>query len=199
MENSIMRGCRPLTGREIVKVTHAFHGRHSKRDRAFFVLGLKTGLRCRELLGLRLGDVWDGKVLKRIYVRRSITKGKRTGFAIPLHPVAAKVLDDFVRSEFAKASPDMPLFFSGQKQSGKTRSLDRSSAWRILKRAYRRAGLQGNTGCHSMRKTFCQNVYRVLNNDLIATQAAMHHSSITSTIRYLTFDNNRVEAAILAA
>jgi len=50
-----------------------------------------------------------------------------------------------------------------------------------------------------MRKTFCQNVYRALDNDLIATQAAMHHASITSTIRYLTFDGERVDAAILAA
>jgi len=194
-----MRGCRPLTEHEIVKVTHAFRGRHAKRDRAFFLLGLKTGLRCRELLGLRLGDVWNGNVLDRIYIRRGITKGKRTGFSIPLHPVAAKTLCCFIESRSWGSALSTPLFPSGKTRAGIVRALDRSSAWRILKLAYRNAGLSGNTGCHSMRKTFCQNVYRALDNDLIATQAAMHHASITSTIRYLTFDGERVDAAILAA
>ena len=195
-----MRGCRPLTGREIAKVIHAFRGRHAVRDRAFFLLGLKTGLRCRELLGLRLGDVWNGNVmLDRVCVRRGITKGKRAGFSIPLHPVAARALRCFIKSYPFERSLNTPLFPSGKVHTGTIRALDRSSAWRILKRAYRTAGLHGNTGCHSMRKTFCQNIYRALGNDLIATQAAMHHASITSTIRYLTFDNERVEAAILAA
>ena len=194
-----MRGCRPFTEREIVKVTHAFRGRHATRDRAFFLLGLKTGLRCRELLGLRLGDVWNGKVLDRISIRRDITKGKRTGFSIPLHPVAAKALRCLIESRSLAGARSGPLFPSGKTRAGTNRPLDRSSAWRILKRAYRTAGLHGNTGCHSMRKTFCQNIYHALGNDLIATQAAMHHASITSTIRYLSFDNARVEAAILAA
>jgi len=195
----MMRGCRPLTEREIAKVTHAFRGRCAKRDRAFFLLGLKTGLRCRELLGLRVGDVWNGRPLDRIYVRRGITKGKRRGFAIPLHPIAAEALRCFIKSYSLGKTLNAPLFLSGKTRAGTIRPLNRSSAWRSLKRAYRTAGLHGNTGCHSMRKTFCQNIYRALGNDLIATQAAMHHASITSTIRYLTFDNNRVEAAILAA
>jgi integrase len=194
-----MRGCRPLTDREVVKVTQIFRGRYARRDRAFFVLGLKTGLRCCELLGLRLGDVWDGRVFDHIYIRRSITKGKRMGFALPMHPVAASALRHFIEADCRDIQRGTPLFCSGKKGGGVFRPLDRSSAWRILKRAYQHAGLQGNTGCHSMRKTFCQNIYRALGNDLIATQAAMHHASITSTIRYLTFDNARVEAAILAA
>jgi len=48
-----MRGCRLRTGREIVKVMQAFHGIYAKRDRAFFLLGLETRLRSRELLGLQ--------------------------------------------------------------------------------------------------------------------------------------------------
>jgi len=76
--------------------------------------------------------------------------------------------------------------------------LDRTSAWRILKSAYRAAGLRGKTGCHSTRKTYAQRVYSALGHDLIATQQAMHHSSITSTIQYLSFDEEKVESAILS-
>jgi integrase len=194
-----MRGCRPFSEREIVQITKAFSGRHAKRNRAFFLLGLKTGLRCRELLGLKVGDVWNGKVLTRVHVRRGVTKGKRMGFSLPLHPLAGRALEDYLDSRPISIGATLALFPSAKCNSSSAQSLNRSSAWRILKYAYRKAGIDGNTGCHSMRKTFCQNVYRALGNDLIATQAAMHHASITSTIRYLSFDNQQVEAAILAA
>jgi integrase len=195
----MMKGCRPLTPKEVTRVIGAFRGRNARRNCAFFILGLKTGLRCRELVGLRLCDVWDGDVLRQIHVRRSITKGKRHGFSLPLHALAANALRTFIESRLLLSPPQAPLFPSSKKRAGQARPLDRSSAWRILKRAYKKAGVKGNTGCHSMRKTFCQNIYLALGNDLIATQAAMHHASITSTIRYLSFDNKRIVAAILAA
>jgi len=196
-----MRGCRPLTDAEISRVTHAFEGRYARRNRAFFILGVKTGLRCHELLGLKLGDVWrGGRVLDRVYVRRAITKGQRTGFALPLHPLAASTLRSYIKKDCRSRLAGAPLFCSAKSGlDGDLRPLDRSSAWRILKGVFRRAGAEGNTGCHSMRKTFCKKVYHALGNDLVATQVAMHHRAITSTLRYLSFDSGRVEAAILAA
>ena len=67
-------------------------------------------------------------------------------------------------------------------------ALNRSGAWRQIKAAYRAAGVHGQTGTHSLRKTYCLKVYRALNNDLVATGAAMRHANIGSTIRYLSFD-----------
>ena len=195
-----MRGCRPFTDAEIARVLHQFRGRHGRRDRAFFVLGLKTGLRCRELLGLRLSDVWRGRVLDRIAIRREITKGKRCGASLPLHPGAVAVLEDYIGADCGGQPHGAPLFRSAKRtREGAARALDRSSAWRRLKAAYRAAGVYGNTGTHSLRKTYCQKVYRALGHDLIATGAAMRHSNVSSTIRYLSFDESQVEAAILAA
>jgi integrase len=68
-----------------------------------------------------------------------------------------------------------------------------------VKGAFRSAHVHGNTGTHSLRKTHCGKIYKALGHDLIATQAAMHHRSIASTIRYVSFDARQVEAAILAA
>ena len=68
----------------------------------------------------------------------------------------------------------------------------------MLKRAYGAAGLRGKLGCHSTRKTYAQKVYSALGHDLIATQAAMRHASITSTIQYLSFEEEKVERAILS-
>lgn len=194
-----MRGCRPLTDEEIARVMQQFRGRHGRRDSAFFLLGLKTGLRCKELIGLRVGDVWNGAVLGRVNVRRQTVKGRRSGFSIPLHHTAASALKDYLTSGRRGAALDAPLFLSAKHCGGRPRPLDRSAAYRRLKCALRQAGVHGYTGVHSLRKTYCEKIYRRLGNDLIATQAAMHHSSITSTIRYLSFDQQQIEAAILAA
>jgi integrase len=194
-----MRGCRPFSDEEIGRVMDRFQGRHALRDRAFFVLGLKTGLRCRELLGLRIGDVWRGRILDRVEVPRRVTKGKRAGFSLPIHPAARAAVGRYIQARCSKLPPEAPLFWSAKGTQKGLRALDRSSAWRRLKKAFRAAGVEGNTGTHSLRKTFCSKVYHALQNDLIATQAAMHHRSITSTIRYLSFDAAAVEMAILAA
>lgn len=107
-----MRGCRPLIDDEIARVMHQFQGRHSRRDRALFVLGLKTGLRCQELLGLRISDLWCGRVLERVKVRRAISKGKKSGVSLPLHPAAAAVLDDYLRHDGRQLPGSAPPFRS---------------------------------------------------------------------------------------
>ncbi len=189
-----------MTEQEVVLVTNCLCGRHGDRNRAFFILGLKSGLRCRELLGLRIQDVWDEGILERIQVRRSTTKGKRYGFSLPMHPLAAASLELYIKNHCANIPVSSPLFRSTKRDplTGQFRALNRSTVWRLLKAAYRTAGLKGNTGCHSMRKTYCQKVYLALDCDLIATQAAMHHTTITSTLRYLSFDSGKVDAAILS-
>jgi integrase len=53
-----MKGCWALTDDEVARVSQAFRGTHAARDRALFLLGVKTGYRISELRSLRVGDVW---------------------------------------------------------------------------------------------------------------------------------------------
>ena len=197
--HQIMRGCRPLTDQEIIDVTNTLTGRHQYRDRALFTLGLKSGLRISCLLSLRIEDLYDGAMLKHINIKRSTVKGKRAGFQHPLHPVAAASVQEYIEHRCFGLPGDTPLFRSDKRNPyGSYRPIGRREAWRLLKRAYKAAGLRGKMACHSTRKTFCQRVYAALKHDLIATQAAMHHSTITSTIQYLSFEEEKLEAAILS-
>ena len=50
-----------------------------------------------------------------------------------------------------------------------------------------------------MRKTFCKNVFRYYNNDLLKTSRAMRHASVMTTILYLSYDDSEVDAGILAS
>jgi hypothetical protein len=56
-----MIGSRPPIKDEITRVLKAFSGMYAARDRALFVLGLKSSFRISEMLSLRVQDVWrDG-------------------------------------------------------------------------------------------------------------------------------------------
>jgi integrase len=93
-----MKGCRPLTDPEIALLTHSFGGTYALRDRAWFVVGLKTGFRIAELLSLRVGDVWQhGRVVDQVTVRRAHMKQQREGRTVPLHPDAKAALAAWVR------------------------------------------------------------------------------------------------------
>lgn len=189
-----MKGCRPLTDPEIVAIKEAFV---RTRDKALFILGLKTGLRISELLSLKVGDVYlHGRVGDVVYVERKHMKKKLEGRAVPLHQDAKIALSVWIKEleEAKKADPNNPLFRSRKGQG----AITRIQAFRILKDAYAANGLMGKLGTHSMRKTFADRIYNRLSRDLIKTQRALGHKSIDSTISYLSFREEEITEAILS-
>jgi integrase len=189
-----MKGCRPLTDPEIEAVKDAFI---RTRDKALFILGLKTGLRISELLSLKVGDVYlRGRIGDVVYVERKHMKKKVEGRAIPLHQDAKVALRVWIKELEAagKADPGSPLFRSRKGQ----RAITRIQAFRVLREVYEAKGLMGKLGTHSMRKTFADRVYNYLDKDLIKTQRALGHKSIDSTVSYLSFREEDIIDAILS-
>jgi len=191
-----MKGARPLTDAE-VKTTA---GQLSARDRALFLLGVRSGFRVSELLSVRVADVLDaaGAVASRVYVERRSMKGHNSGRSVVLHPEAREAIGSWITElrEAGALAPESPLFVS---RKGERQSIGRVHAWRVLRRAYGRAGISGKLGTHAMRKTFAARVYELLGHDLVKTQRALGHASVNSTVAYLSFAESDIEAAILAA
>lgn len=185
-----MKGMRPLTDAEITAIA----AKLGTRDRAFFILGIRTGFRVSELLSLRIADIEHaGEVGKDISVARKSMKGKTEGRTIPLHEEARAALAPWLLELFKRGAPiESPLFPS---QKGGT--ISRQHAWAILNDAYRRAEVFGAIGVHGLRKTFAARVYALVDHDLLKTQKAMGHKSITSTQAYLSFADADVNDAIL--
>lgn len=191
-----MIGCPALSPKELKLALANLNGRYALRDRALVTLGVRTGLRISELLALKVGQVWDGKMtVARFYVARQATKGKHAGASIVLHPDAAKAVARWIKAGGLAANPHGYLFPS-QKQGGGR--LGRKSAWEILHPAFLRAGVMGMAGTHCLRKTFANNVHRALGGDLFRTSKAMRHSSPLTTLRYLSFKQEEIDRAILA-
>lgn len=183
-----MRGSRPLTDLEVAAVSAALN----VRDRAMFILGVRTGFRIKEILSLKVKDVLrpDGSIVDRISVERRNMKGKVSGRSVVLHEDARVVLLAWAKTR--SGMPDSILFVTS---TGKPMS--RYDAWRYLDKAYRSAGCYGRLGTHAMRKTFANRVYKRLGYDLAKTQSAMGHVSINSTVSYLSFAQGDIDAAIL--
>jgi integrase len=100
-----MKGCRPLTDSEIATVKGTFV---RTRDKALFILGLKTVLRISELLSLKVGDVYQyGRLADVVYVERKHMKKKLEGRAIPLHQDAKDALRVWIK-ELEKACESRP-------------------------------------------------------------------------------------------
>lgn len=157
-----MRGCQPLTPDQVAVVLPALRGRMALRDRALFLLGVTTGLRISELLSLDFQDVvMETRQLRQEFaVRRRAVKGRTAGKVCRLQPVAAEAVARWavVARALHGAQPTWPLFFSCRK-----RRLTRFRAYRLLRDAFRRAGLGlACPGTHTMRKTFAGAVFRRL-------------------------------------
>lgn len=193
-----MKGCRPLTDAEVADVLASFFGRYAARDRALFILGTKSGFRISELLSLRIGDVIQaGKIVDRVTVRRANMKKKLEGRTVLLHPDAKAALTTWVDQlrGLGYMSADDFVF---QSRVGTNRSICKAQAWKIIHRTAVDAGLTGKIGTHTLRKTFANAVYERLGRDLVRTQKALGHRNINSTVSYLSFREEDIDAAILA-
>ena len=204
-----MKGNRPLTSEEVSLVAKSFGGVSAKRNNALFVVGHRAGYRISELLSLTVGDVMQhGKILDHISVQRRHMKGgkagKTSGRTVPLHPEARAALSVWLETltkMLGTWEANLPVFCSRVKDptTGLKRAISREQAWRILKEAFNSNELEGKLGTHAMRKTFANRVYDKLNHDLVKTQQAMGHKNINSTVSYLSFREEDIDDAILAA
>jgi integrase len=203
-----MKGCRPLTDVEVRLVLQSFGGRYAQRDRALFLLGVRSGFRISELLALQVGDVWQAQhVVERVTVRRRHMKNKTEGRTILLHPEARAALAAWL-GELQAAGPCPGATYVFQSRKGTNRPISRRHALRVLREVYDANELTGPLGTHAMRKTFANQVYRHLCTRRAAGEAidpfrttskALGHRSLTSTDGYLSFLEADIEAAILAS
>jgi len=194
-----MKGCRPLSDEEIALIVSGFTGKFANRDRAWVILGSKSGYRISEILSLTLGQVIQfGRIVDRVTVKRCSMKGKIEGRTLLLHPHAKVAILGWVQDlqlSGADLSPDSFLFRS---RKGRNNAISRHQAWHILSMQFEKCGMSGNLGTHSLRKHFAGRMYELLNHDLIKTQRAMNHKSVASTCAYLSFKEEEIDEAILS-
>ena len=193
-----MNGCEALSEKQLRVMLLNLKGLYSVRNHALIILGTRTGFRISELLSLTVGDVWiESQVPEKVHVRRSNMKGSREGRTVVLHEQARGEVESLIAyyQKCGKVEPGDPLFRSGRTT---TKAINRSTAWRIVRKAARMSGIIGRIGTHSMRKTFASRMYDRLDGNIYKCQQALGHRSVQSTANYLSFRQEEIDAAILA-
>ena len=152
------------------------------RDHMLISLGLGTGLRLQELLGLNVGDIApDGKTVRtRFQLDPAITKSGRPG-EVFLSARLIKKLSRYLewRSQQGhEMTPEGPLFISQRHQR-----LGKRRAQQIFRSWQKKAGFDRFYGFHCLRHSAITNVYRAT-RDVLLTQRFARHSHLATTTIY---------------
>jgi integrase len=197
-----MAGRRPLTHDEERALLRAVR-RLKPRDRALVTTQWMTGFRVHEVLSLTVGQVQrDGQILPRIGIAPRCLKGGygRTRW-VPVLPELERALRIqlcALRRRF-ELSATLPLFPSRESpDDGTVQALGRAQAANVIRAAFTAAGIRddGRLGTHTLRKTWARAVYENGGRDIMLLKAALGHSQVSATQRYLEPEEDRLLAAI---
>lgn len=173
----------PIKNKKDIEAVEKFLEMHSKRNRLIFALGINTGLRVSDILGLNVEDVKD-----RNYVE---IKEKKTGKykRFPLNSKLKALIKDYLkeRENLYAIGAEIPLFV-GKKHH----RLHRSQVYRFLNEACEQLGIAANIGTHSMRKSFGYHFYKKF-NDVALLQKILNHSSPAITLRYIGIEQDEID------
>lgn len=147
-----------------------------QRDYIMFLLGINSGLRIADLLGLKVKDV-KGK--KKIMVREGKTKKPRV---ILLNNIYEELNDYINTIEGAE------WLFPSRKGNG---HISRIQAYRQLNKAAEMVDVD-HIGCHSLRKTFSYWYYKEF-KDIASLQKILNHSHPEVTLRYIGITDEEIE------
>lgn len=143
------------------------------RDAALIAVCAGFGLRVSDALSLRWRDVVDEAGEPRKLVRLTETKTGKSRL-VRVFPFVRDALLDW-----RDASDNSDVIFPG-----KSGTLDRRSAWHMVKRLADTMGIQAHVSTHSFRKAFCDFVY-ANTRDPVETARITGHTNPAQLMRYI--------------
>ena len=167
------RPIKPITDREMIQRVKMEAQRMGPQPYMLILIGLNTGLRISDILPLRVGDFRQSDRLM-IFEKKT---GKFSEIKLP-----AVVVNDVRRATAKKKDED--LLFESRCFTKKGRPIDYITAYRWVKEACRRAGMDRFVGCHTLRKTYGYTMYR-RHHDVGQLMEHFNHSSQDVTLKYI--------------
>ncbi len=156
----------------------------SPRDLCLFTLGINTAYRANELLSLKVGQVDYLEPGDRLELKQSKTKKMR---AITVNKTVVQAIDAWL-SEHPSPKAGNPLFLS---QRGDA-ALSVPTVSNMVKTWCAEAGLRGNYGSHTLRKTWGYHQLRINNAPIPLLMEAYGHSTQAQTLSYLCIEADEI-------
>lgn len=179
-----------LTDKQVeVMISYLSGRRNGLRNKVIFLLSVKSGLRSKEISGLRWSMVVgpDGEIGDTINLTNEVSKGK-SGRIIPLNRILKQTLYDLLMEHRSLRGFDI---HTGQLV--RTERQDHTSPQSIVnmfQRWYREIGFVGCSS-HSGRRTFITNTSRkigLVGGSLRDIQVMVGHKNLQTTQRYIDYN-----------
>ncbi len=182
--------------KELEAMKKYFLKKNEIRNYALFCVGINTALRISDILKLRWKDVYDfdsHSFKKHLKIKEQKTK-KNNEILLNKGVInALKRLLAYCNRSHTPINGDDFIFTGGKNRN---KPLSRSQAYRIINGAAKALKIEGNIGCHSLRKTFGYFAAR----SGISSVLLMHiynHSSFPITRRYLGIDQDECDEVFM--
>ena len=159
------------------------------RDLLLFTIGINNGLRCGDILKLKVKDVKYLKPNDTLKIREQKT-GKEN--VLMVNKTTYKILKEYL--EKLNPNDDDYLFKS---RKGDNKPLKVSSTNLLVKSWCKSINLKGNYGTHSLRKTFGYLQRAKFGVGIEILMKRFNHSSQYVTQRYLGIDDKEVNGILM--
>lgn len=160
--------------------------RGNPRDLCLFTLGINTAYRANELLSITVGQVAHLKPGDRLDLKQSKNKRYR---ATTLNSAVIGSMKAWLKAH-PNPRPDAPLFVS----QTTPKALQVSTLSRMVKTWCKKAGLYGNYGSHTLRKTWGYHQRKTFKKHTALLTWAYGHSSEAQTLDYLCIQPDEITA-----
>ena len=135
--------------KKIAQIKNLLRGQRSYRNLLLFVVGINTALRISDLLQLKVDHFLDenGRIKSRFWIKEQ-KRGKR--HEITINKSIQETLLEYLK-EYPHDDKELGgyLFFNPKTNQ----PIKRGQAWKFISTICADAGLRGNYGTHSLRKT----------------------------------------------
>lgn len=176
-----MKCVEPIRDKRKIELVKSILKQKNFRDFLLFHLGINSGLRISDILKLKVKDV---KKRKYIIITEQKTK-KRKRF-----PITKSFKADL--SNYVKDKLPSELLFKSQRGNY---AITRVQAYRIIRKACRRAGIRHAIGTHTLRKTFGYHFYKE-KKDIALLQYLFNHSNQSTTLRYIGINQEMIDTTL---
>jgi len=169
----------PIRSKDDIHKIEKYLKEHNERDYVIWVLGLNSGLRVSDIVGLNVSDVVNQT---HIYIIEKKTQKKK---AFYINDKLKKVLESYTKGK----KLDEPLFTGVQ---GKR--LNRSQVYRFIVHTCKELGIKAKVSTHTMRRTFGYHHYQKF-KDAVILQKIFNHSSQRITLMYIGVEQDEIDSS----
>jgi len=165
--------------------------RYSARNRAIFALSFFAGLRACEIAALKATDVFDtkGDVRDTVYLKAGQTKGDEANTVLISNRLSKALIAYAAAYPRHTSNLTAPLFFSAKRGGFSAQTIVN-----LFARFYALAGIKGASS-HSGRRQFLTELAdKGINVRVI--QALARHKDISTTQRYIDYNESKLRKAI---